>query len=65
MYRETFDSPYQQYADRIGQPFTVLSVIDKPDEHHDEEVLPMYRIRFSDGFETEAWPEEVLLPTPE
>jgi hypothetical protein len=50
-YRETFTSPYPQYRDRIGQRFTVL--------HKISEVLPMYKIRFEDGHETSAWPEEV------
>ena len=61
MYRDTFTSPYQQYADRVGQRFTVLRVIDTPDEGFDEECLPMYRIVFEDGYATDAWPEEVLL----
>lgn len=60
-YRKTFNSPYEQHANRIGQSFTVLSVIDKPDESHDEECLPMYRVRFEDGTEIEAWPEEVIV----
>jgi hypothetical protein len=38
-----------------------LEVIDKPDKDHDEEVLPMYLIRFEDGQEIEAWPEEIGL----
>ena len=58
-YRTTFTTPYDQYADRQDQPFDVLAKITEPDDEHDEEVLPMYRIRFADGFVTEAWPEEV------
>ncbi len=61
-YRLSFTTPYDQYANREGQPFTVLRVIDQPDEAHDAEVLPMYVIRFTDGLEIEAWPEEVLSP---
>ena len=61
-YRETFTTTFQQFAEREGQTFTVVSVISEPDENHDEEVLPMYRIRFADGEEIEAWPEEVLPP---
>lgn len=60
MYRTTFRTPYDQHRDRTGQPFTVLQVIDTPDSDHDAEVRPMYRIRFADGTEIEAWPEEVL-----
>lgn len=57
--RDTFTTPFEQYADREGQPFEVLAKIETPDQDHDEEVLPMYQIRFPDGFETDAWPEEV------
>lgn len=57
--KEVFDSPYEQYAERNGQPFEVLREIDST-ELADAEVLPMYAIRFPDGIEIEAWPEEVF-----
>ncbi len=57
--RETFTTPYDQYAAREGQKFTMLKKITEPTDTIDEMALPMYRIRFEDGFETEAWPEEV------
>lgn len=57
--RETFTTPFSQYRDREGEPFEILDKIMKADETHDAEVLPMYRIRFSDGTEIDAWPEEV------
>lgn len=63
--REAFVSPYEQYADRVGMRFDVLKRITRrnatPAERADIalECLPMYRIRFADGFETLAWPEEV------
>lgn len=57
--RDTFTTPFDQYANREGQRFNVLAKITEPDEDHDAEVLPMYRIRFDDGFEIDAWPEEV------
>lgn len=59
-YRTHFSTPYSDYKDREGQEFEVVREINEPDETHDEECLPMYRIRFNDGFETDAWPEEVL-----
>jgi len=59
MFREKFTSPYEQYRERIGQNFTVLGVITEPDTTHDVECLPIYCIRFEDGTEIEAWPEEV------
>lgn len=58
-FRETFKSVYSQYRDRNGQTFTHVMTIDKPDSTHDVESLPMYVIRFNDGTEIEAWPEEV------
>lgn len=54
-----FAAHYDQYRERDGQHFTLVRVIDKADDDHDEEVLPMYAIRFDDGTEIEAWPEEV------
>lgn len=60
-YRTTFTTPYDQFAERRYEPFTVLTVITEPIPYvYDEEVLPMYRIRFMDGTEIDAWPEEVL-----
>lgn len=57
--RSTFTTPYGQHKDREGQPFELVRVIDAPDATHDAEVLPMYVVRFADGLEVEAWPEEV------
>lgn len=54
-----FKSPYEQYANRVGQEFELVRTITEPDATHDAEVLPMYVIRFADGEEIEAWPEEV------
>jgi hypothetical protein len=59
-FRETFASPFDQYAERVGEPFVLVGFIDQPDGEHDEEVLPMFKIRFADCEEIEAWPEEVL-----
>jgi hypothetical protein len=58
-YRRTFTTPFEQLAAREGEPFEVIGIITEPDDDHDADVLPMYRIRFKDGFVTEAWPEEV------
>lgn len=54
---ETFVSPYEQYKDRIGQHFEVLRPISVED--NDLECLPRWVIRFKDGAEIEAWPEEI------
>lgn len=58
--RQKFKASFDQYRERDGQKFTLIGVVDTPDERHDAEVLPMFKIRFEDGYETEAWPEEVL-----
>jgi len=68
---ETFHTPYQQYADREGQNFTIIG------EMTDEECLddgydipyeygaPKWKIRFEDGYETYAWAEEIFEDLPE
>ena len=55
-----FDSPYEQYKERIGQEATIIAYFTEDDDEHDiSEVGPMYRLRFDDGTEIDAWPEEV------
>ena len=61
-FAKEFRTPYEQYADRRGQAFTVERIIMEPGPDFDEEVLPMYAIRFPDGEKISAWPEEVLVP---
>jgi hypothetical protein len=64
-FKDTFQSPYDQYAHRVGQPFTVLRKITRRNateverQEYDPEILPVYRIRFGDGEDITAWPEEV------
>lgn len=53
--RFTFESPFEQYKHRIGQSAVVV----EETFDHDDEVGPMYRIRFDDGEEIDAWPEEI------
>lgn len=57
-FRQTFTTPYNQYADREGQAFQVVGTVN-PDTYDFDECGIMYRIRFEDGVEIEAWPEEV------
>lgn len=63
--RATFTTQFEQYRDRIGQEFTVLRKVTRSNatsadrKEYDLEVLPMYKIRFADGHETSAWPDEV------
>jgi hypothetical protein len=60
VFRERFVSPFQRYASRIGQRFTVLGH-DTEAENDLEQFEPMYRIRFEDGTEITAWGEEVCV----
>lgn len=59
-WRETFLPSGSEYAARAGAAFTLVKKLVEPDERHDEECLPMYVIRFGDGAEIEAWPDEVF-----
>ncbi len=56
-----FNSPYDQYKGRNGQSCVIIKTIDRPDDTHDAEVLPMYIIEFGDEETIEAWPEELGL----
>ena len=64
-YRKTFTTVFEQYHDRIGQSFTVLRKVTRRNmtardkREYDIEALPMYKIRFEDGHEASAWPEEI------
>lgn len=64
MFRELFNSPYDQYEERIGQPFKVIrqlewDEIDDVPEIAEHEVGRMYLIEFEDKEQIHAWPEEV------
>ena len=54
----TFASKYDQHAERDGQAFTVLGVVD-PSTYDAAECGEMFSIRFADGVQIVAWPEEV------
>jgi hypothetical protein len=64
-YRETYRCQSEDLASRQGQPFTVLGEISTAKAGEIEGVdpahFPMYKIRFPDGEETHAFPEEVRL----
>lgn len=57
--RTVFRTPYEQYSAHDGKACEVIRVISEPDDQHDAECLPMFGIRFDDGTEIEAWPEEI------
>lgn len=54
----TFAAKYDQHAERNGQTFTVLGAVD-PSTHDADECGEMFTIRFADGVQIDAWPEEV------
>jgi hypothetical protein len=56
--RVLFLTPYEQYRDRHETWCEVLGLVD-PSTYDADEVGAAYRIRFDDGFETSAWPEEI------
>lgn len=64
-YREAFRAMFEQYAERNGQSFVVLGEVSTEEagkiEQVDADSFPMYVIRFPDGHETHAWPEEIRL----
>lgn len=53
------------YAPYFGQKATVVRSVLVPEKNFDEEVLPMYLLRFADGYETYAWPDEMVLEAPD
>lgn len=57
--RTIFRTPFEQHSAHDGQPCEVVRAITEPDDRHDSECLPMFVIRFDDGTEIEAWPEEI------
>lgn len=54
----TFAAKYDQHAERNGQTFTVLGAVD-PKTYDATECGEMFSIRFADGVQIDAWPEEV------
>lgn len=45
---------------RNGQKARVVREITEPESGFDAEVLPMWEVRFGDGFQTEVWPDELV-----
>lgn len=57
-FAKKFWSPFDHCMEYAGEPFEVLGRI--TEEETDLCVLPMWRIRFSNGTETDAYPEEII-----
>jgi hypothetical protein len=58
----TFATTDTEYRDRSGQGVAILRRLDE--EIDEDEVGPMYRIRFGDGVLADAFADE-LTPTPD
>ena len=56
-FRETFNSPYNYMQKYNGLAFNVVGRYGKED--CDYESMPMWLIRFNNGIEIEAFPEEI------
>lgn len=56
--RVRFETPFDQYRSRDGQEATYLGDVD-PTTFDFEETGPLHVIRFDDGEEIQAWPEEI------
>lgn len=56
--RATFQTPWSDYQEHIGKTFEFLRECNESDGF-DEEVLPRYLIRLSDGTEIQVCPEEI------
>lgn len=59
-YTHEFTTNREELKHHEGQPYTALSITDRPDDAHKVEHLPLHRIRFADGTEIDAISEEVL-----
>ena len=68
-FSKVFWSQGGDYPQYIGKPFSIVgrtSVYDeKSQKGTDLECLPMWRIKFEDGFEMSAYPDEIILPVME
>lgn len=63
-FSETFGTPYTGEKQLVGKKFNVISRVKELSEDSkgaDLECLPMWNIRFEDGFEMVAYPEEICL----
>lgn len=63
-FAETFGTSYTGEKHLVGKKFTVLSRVKELSEDKngaDLECLPMWNIRFEDGSEMAAYPEEICL----
>lgn len=58
-FKDKFDTPYEDYQKYNGQSFEVVRRMSYVNDNIHLECLPKWIIRFEDGVEIEAWPEEI------
>lgn len=58
-FKNKYESPYEDYQKYNEKPFEVVRRMSYVDDNIDLECLPKWIIRFDDGVEIEAWPEEI------
>lgn len=59
-FAKLFWSPFSDFKERIGQPFTVVGRCTEGVEA-DLSALPMWNIKFLDGRVISAYPEEIIV----
>ena len=63
-FAKKFFSQWDDYKEYAGETFEVIKRVPEYDAHHtdgaDLECLPMWTIRFADGKEIDAYPEEII-----
>jgi hypothetical protein len=57
--KEAFQSPYEQYVHRNGEKFEIIGEVSREMTDYDE-VGPLWHIKFPDGQQIHAWPEEIF-----
>ena len=58
-FKDKFDTPFEDFRKYNGKPFEVVRRMSYADDNIDLECLPKWIIRFEDGVEFDAWPEEI------
>lgn len=60
-FKDTFTSPFELYPEQKQHENQKFQVIKRciPNKDFDIDSLPMWKIKFEDGYEMEAYPEEI------
>ena len=58
-FKDKFDTPFEDFRKYNGKPFKVVRRMSYANDDIDLECLPKWVIRFEDGVEIDAWPEEI------